>query len=140
MAMLGRASQLLLLAFKARLTADVLHGAPGWECGKAVDLHVSYCACLFKCHDLRNGDLARHNDPFLFLGTAVSSKEGTFPENMLFQGLLIPECSESHRDTPASFQSQGLWREGTVGVPCLPHGAYSSELKDFHFSSCRQAR
>lgn len=112
MALLGLASQLLLLAFRAFLTAVALWGI---RVGKPADLHVSNCACLFKCHDLRNGDLARHNDPFLFLGTVVSSKEGTFPENMLFQDLLIPECSESHRDTSASFQSQGLWREGTVG-------------------------
>lgn len=122
MGLLRCASQLLLLAFKALLTTDVLCGgiwvgASGWECGKAIDLHVSNCACLFKCHGLRNGDLARHNAPFLFLGTVVSPKEGTFPENMLFQDLLIPEHSESHRDTPARFQSQGLWREGTVGVP-----------------------
>lgn len=87
-----------------------LVGASGWERGKAVDLHVSNCACLFKCHDLRNGDLARHNAPFLFLGTVVSPKEGTFLENVLFQGLLIPERSESQRDTPARFQSQRLWR------------------------------
>lgn len=105
----------------------------GIRVGKPADLHVSNCACLFKCHDLRNGDLARHNDPFLFLGTVVSSKEGTFPENMLFQGLLIPECSESHRDTSASFQSQGLWREGAVGVPYpMSPTAQSSRISIFH--------
>lgn len=101
---------------------------------------LQLCACLFKCHDLRNGDLARHNGLFYSLEQWFPLRKVLFPENMLFQGLLIPECSESHRDTPARFQSQGLWREGTVGGGALPHVSYSSELKDFQFSSCRQAR
>lgn len=54
---------------------------------------------------------------FYSLEQVVSSKEGTFPENMLFQGLLIPECIESHRDSPARFQSQRLRSEGTMRVP-----------------------
>ena len=45
---------------------------------------------------------------FKSLEQVVSFKEGTFPENMLFQGLLIPESSVFQRETP------GWWRARTV--------------------------
>lgn len=57
---------------------------------------------------------------FYSLEQVVSSKEGTFPENMLFQGLLIPECSNSHRETLPGFRARD-WGERAMGVsfPCL---------------------
>lgn len=52
---------------------------------------------------------------FYSLEQVVSSKEGTFPENMLFQGLLIPECSNSHRETLPGFRARD-WGERAMGV------------------------
>lgn len=74
---------------------------------------------------------------FYSLEQVVSSKEGTFPENMLFQGLLIPECSKSHRETLPGFRARGCGERAQWGCPpfCLPPAA-----RDLHLSSCKQTR
>ena len=56
---------------------------------------------------------------FNSLEQVVSFKEGTFPENMLFQGLLIPESSLSQRETPSCLQGQecGGRAGGGAGAP-----------------------
>ena len=62
---------------------------------------------FFKCHVLgREGTWQGTMTLFYSLEQVVSSKEGTFPENMLFHGLLTPESSLSQRETPPWLQGQ----------------------------------
>lgn len=75
---------------------------------------------------------------FYSLEQVVSSKEGTFPENMLFQGLLIPECSKSHKETLPGSRAKDCGERAQWGCPSLC--LLQLGTQDLHLSSCKQTR